>query len=125
MNHLRINYIECIKTGRNDNKLTTVSYQVSYQHIGNYEVILSKYLYACNKVFSLNNLVCKRRPFQIFCQRWGLFKEKTNGKSWEFVLSKKGEEKTPMAKVVKSCPQVTWAQKSVTRKRVNFLFQNL
>ena len=57
MNHLRINYIEYVKTGRNDNKLTTVPYQVSYQHIENYEVILSKYLYACNKVFSLNNLV--------------------------------------------------------------------
>ena len=30
---------------------------LTYQHNGNYSVILSKYLYAHNKVFSLDNLV--------------------------------------------------------------------
>ena len=35
----------------------------------------------------------------------------------DFALRKKGREKTPMAKVVKCCHQVTWAQKKVTKKR--------
>ena len=34
----------------------------------------------------------------------------------DFVLRLKGREKTQMAKVVKCCHQVTWAQKSMTKK---------
>ena len=80
-------------------------------------VLSSKYLYACNKVpLFVNLVICQRRPFQIFGQFRGLFKN-TNGKNWGFCIEKKGIEKTRMAKVVESCPQVTWAQKSVTKKR--------
>ena len=61
-------------------------------------------------------LFCQRRPFRIIGQFRGLFKN-TNGKNYEFCVENKGIEKTQMAKVVKSCHQVTWAQKSVTRKR--------
>ena len=62
-------------------------------------------------------LFCKRRPFRIFGQFRELFKE-TTGKNWDFALRKKGREKTWMAaKLAKSCHQVTWAQKRVTKKR--------
>ena len=63
-------------------------------------------------------LFCKRRPFQIFGQFRGLFKE-TNSKNWEFCVNgKKRRKKTWMAgMVVRCCHQVTWAQKRVTKKR--------
>ena len=35
----------------------------------------------------------------------------------DFVLRKKGRKKTQTVKVAKSCHQVTWAQKNVTKKR--------
>ena len=65
---------------------------------------------------SLTILFCKRRPFWIFDQFRGLFKE-TNSKNLGFALRKKGREKTRTVKVAKSCCQVTWAQKNLTKKR--------
>ena len=61
-------------------------------------------------------LFCKRRPFWIFDQFRGLFKE-TNSKNLGSALRKKGREKTRTVKVAKSCCQVTWAQKNLTKKR--------
>ena len=61
-------------------------------------------------------LFCKSRPFRIFVQFKGLFKE-TKGKNVGFCVEKEREKKkTRMAKVVKSCHQITWAQNSVTKK---------
>ena len=60
-------------------------------------------------------LFYKRRPFRTFGQFRGLFKE-TNNKNWGFCFGKEREKKTQMTKVVKSCHQVTWAQKGVTKK---------
>ena len=64
-------------------------------------------------------LFYKSRPFRIFGQFSVLFK-KTNGKIWGFCVEKEREKKTRMTKVVKSCDQVICAQKSVTKKAVNF-----
>ena len=61
-------------------------------------------------------LFCKRRPFLIFGQFRGLFKE-TNSKNWGFCIEKERERNIWMAKVVTFCYQVTWAQKSMTKKR--------
>ena len=61
-------------------------------------------------------LFCKRRPFQIFSQIRGLFKETSGNKIGDFALRKKGAEKKWM---------VRRAQKTVTKKReliVNFKF---
>ena len=48
----------------------------------------------------------------------GGFSKKSTAKIGGFALRKR--EKKQMAKVGKSCHQLTWAQKSVTKKRVNF-----
>ena len=50
----------------------------------------------------------------------GGFSKKPTAKIKNCALSKKGREKSLMAQVVKSSHQLTWAQKSVTKKRVNF-----
>ena len=47
----------------------------------------------------------------------GGFTKKPTAKIGDFTLRKKGREKTRMAKVIKRCHKVTWAQKSVTKKR--------
>ena len=63
------------------------------------------------KVFSLDNLVIlQKEAISDFWSVRGLFKE-TNGKNWEFCVEKEMKRKTRMAKR---------AQKSVTKKRVNF-----
>ena len=80
-------------------------------------------LFPCFVVWQ-SQLFCKRRPFRIFGQFRG-FSKKPMAKNWGFCMEKEREKKTWMAKAVKSCHQLTWAQKSVTKKRVNFLFQNL
>ena len=53
---------------------------------------------------------------RIFDQFRGFFKE-TNDKNWEFCIEKERDRKTKMVKVEKSCHQVTWTQKNVTKKR--------
>ena len=56
----------------------------------------------------------------------GGFSKKPTAKIGDFELRKKGREKKKMAKVVKCCHQVTWAQKKHDqRKRANFQFQNI
>ena len=53
----------------------------------------------------------KERPFHIFGQFWGLFKE-TNNKNWGFHFEKERERKNVNGyKVANSCHHVTWAQK--------------
>ena len=47
----------------------------------------------------------------------GGFSKKPTAKIGDFALRKKGREKTRMAKVIKRCHKVTWAQKGVTKKR--------
>ena len=47
--------------------------------------------------------------------------EETSDENCGFCVEKEREKKTRMTKVVKSCDQVTWTQKSVTKKRVRFL----
>ena len=49
------------------------------------------------------------------------FSKKPTAKIGDFALRKKRIEKTQMAKVVKCCHQVTWAQKSATKKESEFL----
>ena len=46
----------------------------------------------------------------------GGFSKKPTAQIGDFRLGKKRREKTRMDKVVKSCHQVTWAQKSVTKE---------
>ena len=115
MNHLQKKYLECIKTGKNDSK-----FAISKYHINTMKIIK---LFPVNIFIPVTKcsclticLFCQKRPFRIFDQFRGLFKT-TNSKNWGFCFEKKGREKTQMAKVVKSCHQVTWQQKSVTKKR--------
>ena len=101
--------------GGNDSKFTIGKY-----HINTMEI---------NKLFRVNIfmpvtkfphltiwLFCKKRPFRSLVSSGG-FSKKPTAKIGDFALSKKGRAKTRMAKVVKSCHQVTWAQKTVTKKR--------
>ena len=60
--------------------------------------------------------ICKRRTFQIFISS-GDFSKKLTAKIGDFALRKKEREKTQIVKVAKSCHQVAWAQKNVTKKR--------
>ena len=46
----------------------------------------------------------------------GDFSKKLTAKIGDFALRKKGREKTRMVKVAKSCHQVMWAQKNVTKR---------
>ena len=117
--------------GRNNSKFTIGKY-----HINTMEIIK---LFQVNIFMPVTKfphltiwLFCKR-SFQIFGQFRELFKE-TNSKNWgfciedererkktrmakaDFAFRLKGREKTQMAKVVKCCHQVTWAQKSMTKK---------
>ena len=46
----------------------------------------------------------------------GDFSKKLMAKIGDFALRKKGREKTWMVKVAKSCHQVIWVQKNVTKK---------
>lgn len=55
-------------------------------------------------------LIDKKKPFRIFGPFKELFKE-TNGKHWGFCVEKKGESKTQMVEVAKSCCQVTVTKK--------------
>ena len=61
-------------------------------------------------------LFCKKRLCWIFGQLGG-FSKKPTAKIRDFALRKKGRGKTQMGKVLKCFHQVTWAQKSMTRKR--------
>ena len=58
----------------------------------------------------------KRSHFGFLVSSGG-FSKKPTAKSGYFALGKKGGEKTGMVKVAKSCHQVTWEQKSMTKKR--------
>ena len=91
MNHLQKNYLEHVKTGRNDSKFT-----IGKCHINTMEII---------KLFQVNIFIpvtkfprltvwffCKRKPFKIFGQFRGLFEE-TNGKNWGFCVEKERERK--------------------------------
>ena len=53
----------------------------------------------------------------LFCKRRLLRIKETNGKNLGFCVEIERERKTLMVKVKKSCHQVTWAQKSMTKKR--------
>ena len=114
-NYLQKNYLECIKTGRNDSKFNIGKY-----HIKTMQIIK---LFQVNIFMPVTRfprlticLFCKSRPFLIFGQFRGLFKE-TNNKDVEFCVEKEREKKAWMTKVVKSCHQITWAQKSTAKKR--------
>ena len=48
-------------------------------------------------------------------------KKKTNSKNWGFCVEKKGKGKIQMAKVVKSCHQVTWHKKARPKRESEFL----
>ena len=51
----------------------------------------------------------------------GVFSKKPMAKIGYFALRKKGKKKTRMAKVVKCCCQVTWAQEKHVPKESEFL----
>ena len=113
-NHLQKKHLECVKMGRNDSKFTVGKY-----HMNTMEFIKSfpvNIFMPVTKFPSLTILLfCKKKPFRIFGQFRGLFKE-TSSKNWVFCIEKKRERKTGMVKVTKSCHQVTWAQESVTKR---------
>ena len=62
-----------------------------------------------------NFLILQKDALSHFNQFRGLFKE-INGKNWKFSIEKERERKTQMVKVAKSCHQVTWTQKNMTKK---------
>ena len=109
--------------GKNDSKFTNDKYHINTMEI--IELVSLNIFMLVTKFPHLKILLfCQRRPFQIFGQFRGLFQE-NNCQNWEFCVEKE-REKTRMVKVAKSCHQVTWAQKSMTKKkaRINFQFQN-
>ena len=82
-----------------------------------YWIISNNTFYVCVKLsfhWLKILLFYKRKLFQIFDQIRELFKN-NNSKIKGF--AKKGEKKTRMTKVAKSCHQVTWTKKHVTKKR--------
>ena len=79
--------------------------------------IISTQWNACNKVSSLDNLDILQKEANLdFWSVQGAFQRNQQQKlrilHWE-----KEREKTGIAKVVKCCHQVTWAQKCMTKKR--------
>ena len=89
------------------------NWQVSNKRNGNYRVISSKYLYACNKVSSLDNFFYFAKGGHFgFLVKSGFFSKKPTVKIGYFALRKKERKKTRMGKAGKSCHQVTWAQRT-------------
>ena len=66
---------------------------MSYQHNGNYQVISSKYFYACNKVSFLELFFyfAKGGPYRSLLSL-GDFSKKLKAKIGDFVLRNKGRE---------------------------------
>ena len=84
------------------------NWQVSNKRNGNYRVISSKYLYACNKVSSLDNFFYFAKGGNFgFLVKSGFFSKKPTVKIGYFALRKKERKKTRMVKAGKSCDQVT------------------
>ena len=79
------------QTGKNDSKFTVDKY-----HINTMEIIKLFRVNIFTPVTKFPHLTiwlfCKRRPFPIFGQFKGLFKE-TNGKSWGFCTENERERK--------------------------------
>ena len=105
MHHLQKNYLECVKTGKNDRKFTIGKYYMNtMEFIKLFPVNIFMPVAKFPRLTIL--LFCKKMPLRIFGQFRELFKE-TNGKNWVFYVEKERKKKTGMIKVAKSCHQVT------------------
>ena len=103
------------KNGRNDSKFTIGKYHINTMDIiklFRVNIFMPVGMFPCLTIW----LFCIKKPFWTFGQFRRPFKE-TNGKNRDFALRKKGREKTQMAEVINCCHQVTWAQKTMTKKR--------
>ena len=110
------NYLECVKTGRNDSKFTIDNY-----HINTVEIIkvfkVNIFMLITNFSRLIILLFCKMMPFQIFDQFNALFKE-TNWKNLGFCVEKERERKD--MNVPKSVHQGTKRYDQKERAAVNF-----
>ena len=105
MHHLQKNYLECIKTGKNDRKFTIGKY---YMNTMEFIKLFPVNIFMPVAKFPRSSILlfCKKMPLRIFGQFRELFKE-TNDKNWVFYVEKERKKKTGMIKVAKSCHQVT------------------
>ena len=81
--------------GRNDIKFTIGKYYINTMEIIKlFRVNMPATKFSCLTIW----IFCKRRPFQIFSQIRGLFKETSGNKIGDFALRKKGREKRRMVR---------------------------